>query len=58
MKKFVIYDLATGKIKRCGICVASDFDSQPLEGEGIIEHARVNDTEYKVDLETLEIVPV
>lgn len=58
MKRFIIYDLATGQIRRCGICVESDFAYQANDGEGIIEHDRVDDSKFKVDLETLEIIPI
>ena len=58
MKHFVTYDKATGMIHRCGICPDGDFEIQANESEGVIEHERVNDTEYKVDLSTLEIIPI
>lgn len=48
MKNFVVYDQATGEILRSGFCVDDDFDLQANEGEGIIEHERVDDTLFHV----------
>lgn len=48
MKNFVIYDPPTGTILRCGFCTDDDFDLQANEGEGIVEHERVDDTMFRV----------
>ena len=48
MKNFLVYDNTTGKILRVGFCVDGDFDLQANEGEGIIEHDRVDDTLFHV----------
>lgn len=48
MKNIVIYDIATGDIKRCVSCPDSMMDLQAREGEGIIEHDRVDDTLFHV----------
>lgn len=48
MKNIVIYDIATGNIKRCVSCPDSMMDLQAREGEGIIEHDRVDDTLFHV----------
>ena len=58
MKSIIIYNIATGDIVRCISCPESMIESQTNSGEGFIEHDRVDDTAYKVDLNTLEIIPV
>jgi hypothetical protein len=56
MKNFVIYDPPTGTILRCGFCTDDDFELQANEGEGIIEHERVDDTLFHViDGQVVEI---
>lgn len=58
MINIVIYNLANGDILRCVTCPIEMADIQCQEGEGWLEHERVDDTLYKVDMSTLEIVSV
>ncbi len=57
MKSIVIYEAATGIIVKCVTCPDSMIDIQCGNGEAYIEHDRVDDADYKVDLDTLTIVP-
>lgn len=55
----VIYKIDSGAIIKSISCpedmVSIQYDH---ETENFIEHDRVDDTAYKVDLNTLEIIPV
>lgn len=58
MIHIVIYNEADGDIIRCTSCPMGMQDIQCGNDEAWIEHERVDDTLFKVDLSTLEIVPV
>lgn len=58
MKSIIVYSLADGDILRCVACPEGMEQLQCHNGEAYIEHERVDDTKYKIDLTTLEIVPV
>lgn len=58
MIEIVIYNTSDGDITRCVTCPTDMADLQVGEGEAWLEHERVDDTLYKVDLSTLEIVSV
>lgn len=52
----IIYETATGIINRCVSCPEEMVDSQCGPSESYIEHDWVDDSKYKIDLETLEVV--
>ena len=58
MINIIIYKTLDGDIVRCVYCLSGTEEMQCGEGEAWIEHEKVNDAEYKVDLETLQVVPV
>lgn len=58
MTNIIIYSLTDGDILRCVICPIGMENDQCGEGEAWIAHDRVDDTAFKVDLATLEVVPV
>lgn len=58
MKSIIVYSLTDGDILRCVICPDGMEALQCHDGEAYIEHERVNDVLYKIDLTTLEIIPV
>ncbi len=58
MINMVIYKISDGDILRCVNCPESMADLQLGEGEDWIEHENVDDTKFKVNLETGDIVPV
>ena len=58
MKNIIIYNVVDGDITRCVTCPQSMVDIQCNAGEAYIEHDRIDDTLYKVDLETLQIVEI
>ena len=58
MKNIVIYNVIDGDIVRCVTCPEGMVEIQCRTGEAYIEHDRIDDTLYKVDLETLQIVEI
>lgn len=58
MINIVVYLQADGSILRCVTCPSEMADLQCSEGEAWLEHERVDDTAFKIDLDTLEIVPI
>ena len=58
MINIVIYNLIDGDILRCVTCPIEMADIQCQEGEGWLEHERVNDIEYRVELTTLQVIPI
>lgn len=56
-KKFTIYDLSTGEIKRVVECDPDFADEQALEGEGIIRGA-LDGSKLRVDPVTMNVLPV
>jgi len=58
MINMVIYKISDGDILRSVSCPEDMVDIQIGDGESWIEHEKVDDTQFKVDLATGEIVPV
>ena len=56
MKNLIIYDTATGDIIRCISCPESMAESQVGAGEAAIEHERVDDSLWRVDLQIKQLV--
>lgn len=54
----VIYDNQTGAIHRCVACPDGMQEVQCGPSEDWLEHEWVDDSKYKVDLATLEVVPI
>lgn len=55
---YIIYSTIDGDI-RCNVsCAPEDIEINCRENETYMEHDWVNDSEFKVDLETLEIIPI
>lgn len=58
MINIIIYLDYDGTIIRCVSCPEGMEQLQCHDGEAYIEHERVNDVLYKIDLSTLQVVPV
>jgi hypothetical protein len=58
VKNIIVYKVSDGDILRCVTCPDGMESIQCHEGEDYIEHGRVDDRAYKIDLATLEVVPV
>lgn len=58
MKNYIVYNTLDGDIRVNVQCTEEEIQLQCRENEAWMEHARVDDSAYKVDLETLEIVPI
>ena len=58
MINIVIYKISDGDILRCVSCPEEMADLQLNTGEDWIEHEKIDDTQFKVNLETSEIIPV
>lgn len=56
MISMVIYKISDGDILRCVNCPEGMVDIQLGDGEAWIQHEKVDDTQFKVNLETGEIV--
>jgi hypothetical protein len=55
----IIYETDSGKIIKSMTCPEEMISIQyDHETQNFLEHDRVDDTLYKVDLNTLEIIPV
>ena len=52
----IVYETATGTINRCVTCPHEMAQEQCRADESYIEHDLVDDSKYKIDLETLEVV--
>lgn len=58
MKNYIVYNTINGDIRVNIQCIAEDIQMQCGVNEAYLEHEWVDDSAYKVDLETLEIVPI
>lgn len=58
MKNYIVYNTLDGDIRVNVQCTKDEIQLQCRENEAWMEHTPVDDSAYKVDLETLEIVPV
>lgn len=56
--KIIVFSLADGVIQRNMECPEASVEIQCSEGEWWIEHEPVDDAAFKVDLETLSVVPI
>lgn len=56
MNRIIVYDKDTGIIARCVCCPNGMEDVQCHENELYIEGGPVDDSQYKIDLVTLEII--
>ena len=55
---YIVYKLSDGDI-RCSIsCLPEDISINCWDGEAYMEHEPVDDSKYKVDLGTLDVVPI
>ena len=58
MTTIVVYNTATGAITKCVTCPMDMADAQCATGEAWMEHDLVDDSQFKVDLDTGDIVAV
>ena len=58
MNNYIVYSTIDGDIRVNIQCIPEDIQMQCLENETWMEHEYVNDSLYKVDLNTLDIIPV
>ena len=58
IKNYIVYSTIDGDIRVNIQCVPEDIQMQCKENETWMEHEYVNDAEYKVDLNTLDIIPI
>lgn len=58
MISIIIYSSETGDILRCVACPKDMSDIQCGAKEAWIEHDLVDDTAFKVDLDTLQVVAI
>jgi hypothetical protein len=56
--KIIVYSTINGDIFRNVYCPDGMEDLQCGENEAWLEHEYVDDSEYMVDLNTLEIIPI
>lgn len=54
----IVYNTQDGDITKCASCPDGMEDAQCGPNESWIAHEWVDDTLYKVDLNTLDIIPV
>lgn len=54
----IVYNITTGIISRCVSCPPDMEAEQCGVDEAYIEHEWVDDSKYKVDLDTLDVVPI
>lgn len=57
-KNYIVYNTTDGDIRVNIQCAPEDIQMQCGPNEAWLEHEPVDDSLYKVDLETLEIVPI
>lgn len=58
MIEIIVYSTVDGMIFKSVTCKPEDAPLQCGPDQAWMEHAPVDDSAYKVDLETLEIVPI
>lgn len=58
MNSILVYRVSDGDILRCVICPVGMEDHQCNDGEAWIAHDRVDDATNKIDLNTMQVVPV
>jgi hypothetical protein len=58
MNNYIVYSTIDGDIRVNIQCTPEDIGIQCGENEAWMAHEFVNDAEYKVDLNTLDIIPI
>lgn len=58
MKNYIVYNTLDGDIRVNVQCTEDEIQLQCRENEAWMEHAPVDDSMYKVDLNTLDIIPI
>ena len=58
MKNYIVYNTLDGDIRVNVQCTEDEIQLQCHANEAWMEHIPVDDSAYKVDLETLEIIPI
>lgn len=58
MENYIVYSTIDGDIRVNIQCIPEDIQIQCRDNEAWMQHPFVNDAEYKVDLTTMEIVPI
>ena len=58
MIQIIVYSTINGMISKSVTCQTQDAELQCGPDETWMEHSPVDDSEYMVDLSTLEIVPI
>lgn len=58
MNNYIVYSIIDGDIRVNIQCIPEDIAMQCGPNESWMEHIPVDDSAYKVDLSTLEIVPI
>lgn len=58
INNYIVYSTIDGDIRVNIQCVPEDIQMQCGENENWMEHAYVDDSLYKVDLNTLDIIPI
>lgn len=58
MIEIIVYSTIDGLIFKSVTCRESDAPLQCMENQAWMQHSPVDDSAFKVDLSTLEIVPI
>ena len=58
MKNYIVYSTIDGDIRVNVQCLPEEIQLQCKENEAWMEHEPVDDSLYKVDLNTLDIIPI
>lgn len=58
INNYIVYSTIDGDIRVNIQCVPEDIQMQCRENETWMEHPYVDDSLYKVDLNTLDIIPI
>lgn len=58
INNYIVYSTIDGNIRVNIQCVPEDIQMQCQANEAWMEHAYVDDSLYKVDLNTLAIIPI
>ncbi len=58
IENYIVYSTIDGDIRVNIQCVPDDIEMQCSDNEQWMQHSYVDDSLYKVDLNTLEIIPI
>lgn len=58
INNYIVYSTIDGDIRVNIQCIPEDIQMQCRESEAWMEHQHVDDSLYKVDLNTLDIIPI